>query len=70
MTLYELRPPVLTEVLGRVCMCVCTSMDLGGVGLVSLLWLQSVYRLQVMPGLDKRSPIPPRCLDQFVAQPE
>jgi len=38
---------------------------------VSLLWLQSVYRLQVMPGLDKGSPIPPRCLDQLcVTQPE
>lgn len=43
----------------------------GGVrGLVSLLWLQSVYRLQMMPGLDKRSPIPPHCLDLFVTPPE
>ncbi|KAG7482930.1 hypothetical protein JOB18_034406 [Solea senegalensis] len=31
---------------------------------------KSVYRLQVMPGLDKRSPIPARCLDQPVTQPE
>lgn len=46
---------------GKVCVCVCW---------VSLLWLQSVYRLQVMPGLDKRSPIPARCLDQFVTRPE
>ena len=47
-----------------VCVCVCVGEREEGVCLVSLLWLQSVYRLQVMPGLDKRSPIPPRCLDQ------
>lgn len=26
--------------------------------------------VSVMPGRDKRSPNPPRCLDRFVTQPE
>lgn len=64
MTLYELLS-------GLWCVCVCVARERERRGcLVSLLWLQSVYRLQVMPGLDKRSPIPPRCLDQLVTQPE
>lgn len=70
MTLYELLSAPLSHTRGfeeGVCVCVCVWRR--GC-LVSLLWLQSVYRLQVMPGLDKRSPIPPRCLDQFVTQPE
>lgn len=45
-----------------VCVCACASVWRGGGG-GSLLCLRSVYRLQVMPGPDKRSPIPARCLD-------
>lgn len=71
MTLCALLPPLLAGVFGEsVCMCVRLRWDVEGGCLVSLLWLQSVYRLQVIPGLDKGSPIPPRCLDQFVTQPE
>lgn len=72
MTLCALLPPLLAGVFWGKCVYVCAStVGCGGGGcLVSLLWLQSVYRLQVIPGLDKGSPIPPRCLDQFVTQPE
>lgn len=66
MTLHELLP--VPSVLGSFfdVVCVCVSK----VGVFSLLWLQSLYRLQVMPGPDKRSPIPMRAVWTSLAQPE